>query len=219
MPSRRVSSAFIDINLFEVIGAEGIRPGFIRHSGLASSAATHPRESVPVHDMGPPLRIAGRMQADAVGIADLTDDEARKIKDFLDRHESEHQSAQKLNPRSFPRVYCIFPHAAPLREQDGRYARTRFSCAGFVFEAYQRAGIHLFDEDQLPQISLDQIKEAYDDVAVILERPAFRELMGLSGIGPWPVMLCGYLFHSLRRDSAEIRGHPFIVTIGDEIFL
>jgi hypothetical protein len=219
VPSQRINNPHVEVVAYDVIGMDGDQAGFIRHAGLASSSATHDRESVAVTDMAPPLRVPGYMKADAIGTAELTEDEARKIKDFLDRHEGEHQSVQNLNPRKFPQVYCIAPHAAPLYEADGRYARMRFSCAGFVFEAYKRASIQLLDEDRLPAIGLDQIKQAYADVAAILDRPVFRESMGLAGSGPWPVMLCGYLFHSLARDAAAIRARSFIAVAGDDLFL
>jgi hypothetical protein len=219
VPSHRTNSPYVEVAAYDVIGEVGDRPGFIRHAGLASSIATHDRESVAVADMAPPLRTPGYMKADAIGTAALTDDEARKIKDFLDRHEGEHQSVQNLNPRKFPQVYCITPHSAPLYEADGRYSRTRFSCAGFVFEAYRRAGIRLLDEDRLPALGLDQIKQVYPDVSAILDRQSFRESMGLMGSGPWPIMLCGYLFHSLGREAAAVRADGYVAVAGDDVFL
>ncbi|MGA2497442.1 MAG: hypothetical protein ABSH20_06860 [Tepidisphaeraceae bacterium] len=218
MPSVRTVGLKVDVIAFDVIGTDGERQGFIRHTGLASVAGEHDRRAVPVIDMAPPLRRPGKMEANVVGTANLTDDEAHRVKDFVDRHEGEHRAIQKLNRLSFPQVYCVLPHAAPFNEADGRYVRMRFSCAGFVFEAYKRAGIHLVEERQLPPIELQRIKEAYPDHAPLLDRPDFRDLMGLTGPGPWPVMLCGYLLNATKRDAPAIRREPHVAKTGDEIF-
>jgi hypothetical protein len=42
--------------------------------------------------------------------------------------------------------------------------------------------------------------------------------LGLRGPGPWPVMLCGYLFHAVKRDAAAIRRSPYTPRPGDEVF-
>ncbi len=202
----------------DVIAQDGDSPHFIRHVGLASKPGTHKRDEVEVAHMGPPLLSIASMTADAVGNARLTDGEIRKIKDYIDRHDSEHQAVTRVSRANISQMYCIVPHVIPFREEDGRYVRMRFSCAGFVFEAYRRARIRLLEESQLPLITLDQIKQAYPDSAKILDVPKFREAMGLMGSGPWPVMLCGYLLHSLNRDEALIRAHPHLAGSGEENF-
>jgi hypothetical protein len=44
------------------------------------------------------------------------------------------------------------------------------------------------------------------------------DTLGLKGAGPWPVLLCGYLFHSLARTADEIREQPYSPTIDDRFF-
>ena len=218
MPSRRVTEPSISVRLFDVIGADSDQDGFICHVGLARPQGEYERSSVSVMDMAPPMRATGQMKSDVLGTADLTEDEVRRIKDFVDRHEGEHAAIQMLGPKSFPKVYCLVPHACPFFEEDGRYARMRFSCAGFVFEAYKRARIVLFEEQQMPPITIGKIKEAYHREARLLEVQATRESLGLAGDGPWPLMLCGYIFHSLGRDPGVVRGTPYVIRAGDERF-
>jgi hypothetical protein len=147
--------------------------------------------------MGPPLRHGETIRADAVGKPELDDGDFRRIKIFIDRHASEHASISLVGLRGAAKVYCILPHAERLREEDGRYVRKRFSCAGFVFEAYKAAGITLVDADGLPPVTLEQIKLAYPSYESLLDHARFRGSMGLSGQGPWAVMLCGYLINAL----------------------
>ena len=94
----------------------------------------------------------------------------------------------------------------------------RFSCAGFVLEAYQRAGVKLIDTDRVPLVALDEIKPAYPEFTQLLDRAEYRAALGLAGPGPWRVMLCGYLINSLSRDGASIRAQAYLVQPGDEKF-
>lgn len=157
MPSYRVAGPTLSLSIFDVVGQDGDEPDFIGHTGLAESTGVKQVAKVPVLDMGPPLHGQGgsaHVTANIVGSAILNDDEVRKIKTFVDRHANEHQvflqfsALQLLN--AAPQMYCIHPHVSPLHEDDGRYARTRFSCAGFVFEAYKKARIRLLDAIALP---------------------------------------------------------------------
>jgi hypothetical protein len=214
----------------DVVGQAGRRPNFIAHTGLARNAAAQDRNGAQVYHMGPPLEAEGRMTVDAVGAAELTDGESRRIMDFIDRHAGEHAAAtlafrnlmqQRNRPellRLLPQLYCIHPHKGPFREPDGRYARMKFSCAGFVFGAYQEARISLFDEKLLPVIDLVTIKEAYPRYAGFLDDPNFRASMGLSGADKWPVMLCGYLLHAMHQDNAAIRQSKYSPKEGDQYF-
>jgi hypothetical protein len=220
MPSRRVTEQVVSTARYDIVGSDSEHgPGFIRHTGLARDTAQYDRSSVGVINMGPPLRTADRMFADATGTAGLSEDEDRKIKDFVDRHVGEHASAQKAGRELLTRAYCVLPHATRLAEADGRYTRTRFSCAGFVVEAYKRARIALVDEEGLPLVGLEQIKQAYPDFAPMLDREEVRISVGLTGHGPWPVILCGYLFHAMARDAAAIRRDVYVARPGDEVFL
>ncbi len=174
--------------------------------------------------MGPPLRVeGGNLMAHVIGSAVLTDDEVQKIRTFIDRHALEHLVFLKLGLRErinlSPQMYCVYPHFSPYREDDGRYARTRFSCAGFVFEAYKNARIELLDISTLPSMEVAAIRLAYHDQIEFLERGGIDlEALGLEGSGPWPVMFCGYLFHALNREASVIRNEPFTPDMADRYF-
>ena len=226
MPSYRVTGATLSLSVFDVVGQDGDAPGFIGHAGLAESVGSQEAAGVAVLDMGPPLHGEGSqrlIRANVFGSAALTDDETQKIKAFVDRHANEHQSFLQLAGRSLldvlPRIYCVCPHASPIYEDDGRYARMRFSCAGFVFEAYRKARITLVDLNALPMVEIEAIRPGYArEMALIERRKVSAEELGLFGDGPWQVLLCGYLFHAPNRDSDAIRREPYSPNIADRYF-
>ena len=106
-------------------------------------------------------------------------------------------------------MYCIHPHTMCAEEEDGRYPVKRFSCAGFVFEAYRSARITLLDVLEMPVVGLDKLKQSYPEHTQRLDDPAKRASMGLRGSGGWPVMMCGYLLHSLSRSKEDVRETPY----------
>lgn len=163
------------------------------------------------------------MTANVVGSASLTDDEVQKIRTFIDRHALEHKAFGELRLNrlidAVPKIYCIYPHVVPFHEEDGRYARTRFSCSGFVFEAYRKARIILLEIADLPDAGLPEIQVAYQGHLALLQRHGSgAAVLGLDGDGPWKVLFCGYLFHALNRDAASIRGTPYTPRIEDRYF-
>jgi len=223
MPSYRVNGSKLTLAVFDIVGQDGDAPGFVRHSGLVAESGSYESGRVGVHEMGPPLKIPGKMHAHVIGAAELTDDEVRRIQVFIDRHASEHKATMSLRGhnllRSIGRLYCIYPHRSPYREADGRTVRMRFSCAGFVFEAYKNGGVRLVDEDTMPPVDMRLIRQAYPDFTRLIDDGNVDpSALGLTGSGPWPVMLCGYLFHALNRDPAAVRSENYSPTKGDEIF-
>lgn len=220
MPSIKVNGPTVSPNQFDIIGTGSEDTGFIQHTGLASTGGSQNAGAVRVCEMGPPLRNTGQMAAHALGTANLTDDEVRKIKSFIDRYQGEHLEMQhiRLTPKQIPAMYCIAPHAVALQDRNGRYVRMRFSCAGFVYEAYKSAGIKIVNEQHFPAAPLAMIQQAYPTFAGLLTNQALRESLGLEGAGPWPVLLCGYLFHALNRNPQQIRQTPHITQSGEECF-
>ena len=226
MPSYRVAGSRLSLSIFDVVGQDGDESGFIGHTGLAKSAGSQNAAKIPVLDMGPPLHGqggSGHVKANVVGSASLTDDEVQKIKTFVNRHANEHlvflQFSTSQLIESAPQMYCVHPHASPLYEDDGRYARMRFSCAGFVFEAYKKARIKLLDSNDLPKVDIAVIRLAYRGQVRLMEGGRISpEALGLDGSGPWPVLLCGYLFHALNRDAHVIRHEPYTPRIADRYF-
>lgn len=226
MPSYRVTGSTLLLSIFDVVGQDGDEVGFIGHTGLVKSAGSQEATKVSVLDMGPPLHGQsgpGHVHASVVGTAALTDDEVQKIKTFVDRHANEHLAFLRFSRsqllQAAPQMYCVHPHASPLVEDDGRYVRMRFSCAGFVFEAYKRARIKLIDSNSLPMVDFSIIRLAYPLLARLMEKGRVSaEALGIGGSGPWPIFLCGYLFHSLNRDSEVIRREPYSPRIEDRYF-
>ncbi len=122
--------------------------------------------------------------------------------------------------KAAPQMYCVHPHASPFYEDDGRYARMRFSCAGFVFEAYKKARIELLDSNDLPMVDIAVIRLAYPGHVRLMEAGKISpEALGLEGSGPWPVLLCGYLFHALNRNADVIRHEPYAPSFVDRYFM
>lgn len=226
MPSYRVAGSTLSLNIFDVVGQDGDEPNFVGHTGLAESASTQQVAKVSVLDMGPPLHGQGgsaHLTANVVGSAILNDDEVQKIKTFVDRHANEHQVFVHFNASQLliaaPQMYCIHPHVSPLHESDGRYARTRFSCAGFVFEAYKKARITFLDSNALPMVDLAVVRKAYPRQIRLMEDGRISpEALGLQGTGPWPVLLCGYLFHALNRDVDVIRREQYAPIAANRYF-
>jgi len=223
--SHRVTESTLSLSRFEVVGQDGAESGFIGHAGLAESAGSHDAAGVPVLDMGPPLHghdNAGKVRVDVVGSATLTDDEVQKIKTFVDRHANEHAVFSEISRNQLiqmaPQMYRVLPHASPLYEDDGRYARTRFSCAGFVLEAYNRARIRLLDLNAIPMVDMAIIAAAYPQARLIDRGLISSEDLGLCGNGPWPVLLCGYLFHALDREADVIRREAYPPDDADRYF-
>lgn len=226
MPSYRVTDPTLPLEAFDVIGQDGEGAGFIGHVGLSELAGSYSAAKIPIFDMGPPLHgqgNVGSISAHAIGSSSLTDDEAQKIKVFIDRHSGEHQQFSVMSRRqlieSSPRMYCILPHATPATEEDGRYARMRFSCAGFVLEAYKKARIQIVNLDALPPVEIEDIRLAYPRLLTLIESFGVSlEDLGLVGDGPWPVLLCGYLFHSFNRPAEDIRRESYSPSIEDRFF-
>src|SRR6185437_15528756 len=111
-------------------------------------------------------------------------------------------------------------HCSPLLAPDGTIICQRFSCGGFVIEAYRFAGIDLLTTDagSLPPVGVELLRLAYPDQHRTLDNPRLRTSLGLEGDGPWPIVLSGYLLHSLARAEAGIRSGPYHPQPGDEYF-
>jgi len=218
MPAARITDSDVTLAQFDVVGQDDVNP-FVKHLGLCALGGQQKATGVGVHDMGPPLRSPGSMTANVHGSADLNDDERRKIASFIDRHASEHKAQQFSGRRGIARSYVIYPHLRGETEQDGTHIYTRFSCAGFVIEAYQFARLSLLNLEQMPTVSLQQASIAYPEMtATLLASPRLREEFGLTGNGPWPIVFCGYVVHSLARTAADIRATSYAASVADMNF-
>lgn len=218
MPACRLSDQPVSVGKFDVVGQDSETvPQFVRHVGLCGGgrAVLTPDDHIPLVHMGPPLvRSDGPIQS--VGSAELTVDEINEISVFVDERISEYEADRRRGPFQ----YVVHPHASDVRAADGTVICTRFSCVGFVLECYSAVEISVLstDEAMLPPVDVDTLSTAYPDLESRLRNPAKRKLYGLHGDGPWPALLAGYLFNSLRRSVEEIRAEPFVPQAGDEYF-
>jgi hypothetical protein len=169
--------------------------------------------------MVPPLvRRSDPERVHVCGFLPLTEDERARIDLFLDRVEAEYGAeVRRARPH---RQYIITPHTAPFTDHDGTVLFQRYSCGGLVIEAYKFAGINLLmtDGTVLPLVTLNLLRIAYPDYADDLSNTRRRALFGLDGEGPWPIVLAGYLLHSLSRLEGEIRAGPYQAHPGDEYY-
>lgn len=213
MPANRVSDVGITISRSDVVGADSASERqYISHVALSEQDVSLVKigDSIDTNHMGPPLQHGYEMEVHVHATADLSDDELNQIQLFIDEHHNEQEAQQ----RQALKTYVIHPHA--VLSEDGSFRR--FSCAGYVVEAYEEAGINLIDmEYELPLVNLDSLMHAYEGMR-LENHPQLRALCGLSGEGPWPVLLPGYIFHSMVRQTAVIKATPYQPTAGDEKF-
>jgi len=217
-PAQRVSISNGRVRLYDAVGVDSEKcDWFVRHVGLSLDEVKFAKgESLQVRmvDMGPPLvdpKTSESKSVDVVGTAELSADDASIIATFICEQQYEYES---LKANKFDQYY-VFPHFVERVSKD---TVRRYSCAGFVYECYKDVDITLVDIMTVPSVSIEPLKMAFPDQQRNLDRPERRKKFGLTEDGPWPVLLPGYLFHSLNRDADEIRRAPYQVKPGDECF-
>jgi len=193
------------------MGEDGTSP-FVRHVALARGNGTSHRDNASVYQMGPPLEISGRVKVDVLATANLYEDERQRIKVFIERHAKEHLARRISKYRS----YCICPHVKPELESDGTRIYTRFSCVGFVLEAYRFATIEPIELSSIPAIDILTIAKAYPEILNASQK--LKTEWGLDGNGPWRVVFSGYLIHGMNRDSDAIRSEKYAPRPSDAEF-
>lgn len=216
--AHRVSTSKGKVGVYDIVGIDSEHcDWFIRHVGMSLDEMMFTKGnplSVRIVDMGPPLASldsAKPTSVDVVGTADLSADDVSAIYAFICEQLNEYQSLQ-VKKRA---QYYVYPHFV---KGDGKTSANRYSCAGFVYECYLNIGITLVDLASVPTVTAEPLKLAFPDQRRNLDRPERREMAGLSGEGPWPVLLPGYLFHSLGRGSDQIRQAAYQPKPGDECF-
>lgn len=181
----------------------------VYHVGLLSEDAllTAPHEST-VHHMGPPLELPGTIATHVAGwLDDLSDDERIALDDWI-------AEMRRLVATGFLQGYGAYI-AMPSVEYDlatGRTVTRRLSCAGFVAEGYRAGiGVQLVVVDALlPPIDRALLERVWSPRHVRI-----GSRYGLTGAGPWPVLLPGYLLHALRLPRASL---PYSPTAADAEF-
>jgi hypothetical protein len=182
---------------------------FVRHAALLREAANlRSASEVAVWHMGPPVSLStGSPQwcrCELIGQIELSNEEIEAIDDWI--------ASVSTQYTGFPilpfQQYVVAPHMVWVKSEEGRPLRQRFSCVGYVIEAYRSAEIDLVDVtvSQLPLVDRSVCENIYPQLAELLDKPELAERLGIvqemPATGPLPVLLPGYLFHSTRRFQA-----------------
>lgn len=219
MPAARPVTAS-DVTAFDVIGEDsGAEAGFVAHVALATTAvAGHPAGgALLAAHMQPPLMSRGEAAVHTHATVPLSADEQRSVQRFVRDLDLEYAAGGAGRWAQ----YCVRPHTIPVHAPDGTLQLRKFSCIGFVVEAYRAAELNpvATDDSSLPAVNLPTLLLAYPDFADELSDPRYRRRYGLPGDGPWPVLLPGYLFAALQADQDRIRSGPAYTPVaGDEYF-
>ncbi len=224
MGAFRLGKQILDICVYDALGQDADDVAtFVCHIGLAISALEVKDQKdqcvvlAKMVEMCPPLVVPQADdvpdpeldRVDVVGSIELTGAEVKQIAIFIEETAKELES---IVPRQ---QYIVHPH---FRDRTGVDTVRRYSCAGYVQQAYEYADIDLLDLTECPGVELQTILVAYPDSRKELENPRARAFVGLRGPGPWPVLLPGYIFHAMARDPQQYRQEPYKPKAGDECF-
>ncbi len=226
----RLSETAIACGKYAIIGNYSTDGGvcFVKHAALLkNSREISKNDIVDVWESGPPI-VSGPITEHAfknrtcsvsvIGDLKLRPRQCEAITNFLSQVDKQHRSHPSLPFQQ----YKVVPHFEWVRSPETkRKIRRRFSCAGFVIEAYASANLHILDLDSLPLAHEQQVVHAYPDLQRIAasderlkRRFGFSSLqeLGLVGDGPWPIVLPGYLFHACDRNITAANYTPFVIT-------
>lgn len=221
MVSFRIGQQNSKISVYDALGQDAQDvPSFVCHIGMSSKNVEANGQQVVLAkmvEMCPPLVVPvideepdpESDRVDVVGSIELTAAESKQIATFVEEIEEELKSV----PENLQ--YTVHPHFRDRTEPD---SARRYSCVGFVQQAYEYADIDLVDIESLPNVELETILPAYPDRREVLLHRRARSFVGLKGDGPWPVLLPGYVFHAMNRSSLECRSTPYKAQAGDECF-
>jgi hypothetical protein len=224
MAVQRPGEGLPEVPRFAVVGEHGEHG--VCHVGIlcAGSHLRHGMEAE-VFQMGPPLYVGGEEVAPAdrvmtvhlAGWPDGWDEDDREgIDTWLERVR---KSALRIEYVVYPAWGKDFEKEGGYEcdEATGRKIARRCSCASFVAHCYKEgAGIHLVvGEELLPRVCLTTIQQIwarqFAEVLAKVKEERLRDYvagralraLGLSGEGPWPVLLPGYIFHALNQPDRD----------------
>lgn len=202
MPVQRLSQTDpVCVEQYWVCARESRSRDFVHHVGLSSETqlVKYGDEASWTH-MAPPFQ-SGHRKVNLIAWVNLTAEDQECIALFIEQY------AEDIKDVNEEDQYIIFPcRSSPTID----HPYDRFSCAGFVLEAYKSIGFHLLDINSVPENDLEYLCRYYSSPS--LQDVSFREKLGLIGAGPWPVVLPGYVLNSFTRDDEQIRREPFRVT-------
>ena len=203
---------------FAIVGTYADNRPFVRHSALLRTEDTIGEErAVTVHHMGPPIGESNQCQCHVIGQVGLTNEEIEAIEDWIASVATQYCEFKVLPFKQ----YVIVPHMDWVISEEGRPQRQRFSCVGYVIEAYRSAEVDLLNLASLPDAHQSDAAEAYPLLIRIATKPELAKKygvtsigdLGLYGDGPWKIPLPGYLFHSTARyRNNSPRPLPFVPT-------
>jgi len=193
---------------YSVVGQDASDNGDVKHVGILSNDEDLQRhQQVLVFEMVPPKHRVGtpngRMLAHAVGYLNLAPEERRKFMHWLD----------DLKTRSVVCTYHVLPSRRDTIDSSGRGQYTEYSCAGFVATGYREgAGVSLVvEEGALPAVDRALTEQIWERPFMNYpkeQRDAKMKQYGLSGEGPWQVLLPGYLLHALNQARSALPYTP-----------
>lgn len=221
MGSFRIGEQHSKINIYDALGQDAQDvPSFVCHIGMSNRNVEVNDQQVVLAkmvEMCPPLVVPAVEEepdpesdrVDVVGSIGLSAAESKQIATFVE------ETAKELASIPENLQYTVLPH---FRDRIDPDSARRYSCVGYVQQAYEYADIDLVDIDAIPAVELETIIRAYPSRRAHLELPRARSFVGLKGDGPWPVLLPGYVFHAMNRSPLESRSTPYKPQVGDECF-
>lgn len=199
---------------FDILGYCRDQTRFVTHVGFCSGdiERLEPNHATKWVHMRPPLSEGDDIQVHAAGFIPLTNEEINELAAWIEERKDEYRTARAL---SGCEQYVISPAWEDVRDNNtGVHRYRRYSCAGFVLDGHLQVEIELLetDADSLPEVSRESLELAYGRI----RDPHSVMRFGLSGEGPWRIVLPGYVIRALNRSEDEIRSEPYRAAPGDE---
>ena len=174
------------------------------------------------------IETIGDMSADEISanviafLEDLSEDERRQMRLWF--HLISPLFAETGRPSQGPKLRraeladfitnCHYIAHPPICEKydftTGRPNNLWFSCAGFVIYLYEKSKVVRellvsYSEPSFPTVNRDIIHATWFKLP-----PEIMSAIGLSGDGPWPVVMPGYVANAFKRESNVIRNTPYL---------
>ena len=223
----KLTKTRVECTQYAIVGkyASGSRD-FVAHAALLKvTCDVSVDKLMGVWECGPPIvgteNMEGRFGENKCIVSVVADlrlvpTERDAVANFLQGVEKQYRSRNILPFQQ----YKLIPHADwVIAPETGRRIRRRFSCCGFVIEAYADAGIVLLDTYNLPAAELRDVEAAYPSLIRLTNCPEKIQrkfgFLGLDDIGlgknaPWQLALPGYLFHACDGVDPRTVDAPFV---------
>ena len=123
-------------------------------------------------------------------------------------------------------VECHYIAHPAFKVEEDRISRKkkfhRYSCVGFVTQCYESGPVEqvLTDtsRDDFPRVDKETMREAFLFGRLDLT-PELAEAINLTGEGPWPIAMPGYVMRAFDRADHAIRTEPYHPSSEDIRFL